>query len=80
MHRLGSGYADFFEQVAYDRKLRNQMNLSRQKCHEISQGNAALSEEALHYYAYTVLYEERRAGRFPAWEGVRIVRERVKET
>ena len=56
------------------------MNLNHQECLEISQGNAALSQEALQYYAYLTLYEERRAGRFPAWEGVRIVRERVKET
>ena len=34
----------------------------------------------LNYYAYNVLYAERRQGRFPAWEGLRIVQERMKQT
>ena len=38
-----------------------------------------LEEIALSYYAYTVLYAERRQGRPPAWKGLRIVRERMKQ-
>lgn len=36
------------------------------------------TEEAFSLYAFFVLLDERRAGRMPAWEGIRIVRERKK--
>ncbi len=45
---------------------------------EISHKYANKRDEIFPYYAFLVLLDERQSGRIPAWEGIRIVRERVE--
>ncbi|MBD2774970.1 hypothetical protein [Iningainema tapete] len=40
-------------------------------------GKREFKEEILNLYLFCVLIDERRAGRLPSWEGIRIVRERI---
>ncbi len=56
----------------------NTINLSRQENEAISRNYLEKLNEIYPLYVYLVLLDERQAGRIPAWESIRIVRERVE--
>ena len=56
--------------------IQQSFNLSSQACEAISQKHAQKRDEIYPLYVYLVLIDERRKGNIPAWEGIRIVRER----
>jgi hypothetical protein len=56
----------------------NTINLSRQENEVISRNYLEKLNEIYPLYVYLVLLDERQAGRMPAWESIRIVRERVE--
>lgn len=66
----------------YDAALKNNqalrdVKLTDTKCKKLSNLYAAKSYEAFNLYAFLRLITERQTGQMPAWEGIRIVRERV---
>jgi hypothetical protein len=66
----------------YDAALKNNqalrdVKLTDTKCQKLSNLYAAKSYEAFNLYAFLRLITERQTGQMPAWEGIRIVRERV---
>ena len=68
--------SDAYAEAAQDSKLRAK-RLTRQACSSLSDEYAAYRDEALDLYAFCVLIDERRKGNMPAWEGIRIVREKI---
>jgi hypothetical protein len=65
--------------VSTNKNALNRLNLSRQESETISRNYLKNIDEIYQLYVYLVLLDERQAGRIPAWEGIRIVRERVQE-
>ena len=66
----------FYRKTAQNKNIQQKMNLNSQKCEEISQEYAQKRDKIYEVYVYLVLIDERRKGNMPAWEGIRIVRER----
>ncbi|NET60056.1 MAG: NACHT domain-containing protein [Symploca sp. SIO2E6] len=64
-----------YQATSQDRKALEQINLSRQECEEISRKYQYKIDEIYPIYVHLVLQDERQAGRIPAWEGIRLVRE-----
>ncbi|NJL41451.1 MAG: NACHT domain-containing protein [Leptolyngbyaceae cyanobacterium SM1_4_3] len=67
---------------AYDRAARNRGLLPTQKptrkdCEDLSREYLNKSSEAFNLYAFFVLIDQRRAGQFPAWESIRIVKQKT---
>jgi hypothetical protein len=56
----------------------NKFELSGQESEVISRKYLQKLNEIYPLYVYLVLLDERQAGRIPAWESIRIVRERVE--
>lgn len=71
--------ADVYDRASKNRKIWQSNRLSRKRCEELSRESASKRDEVLNLYAFLVLLEERREGRMPAWEGIRIVRERAND-
>ena len=65
-----------YSEVARNRKIRQKNNLNRQECEQESIKYARKKDEIFQLYAYLVLMDQRQKGNMPAWEGIRIVRER----
>ena len=65
-----------YENFEKNKKERNKINLSRQKCKKLSKAYAQKTDEMYLLYVYLVLIDERINKNMPAWEGIRIVRER----
>jgi hypothetical protein len=65
--------------VSKKKNALKRLNLSRKQSEAISQKYLNNIDEIYPLYVYLVLLDERQAGRMPAWEGIRIVRERVQE-
>jgi len=55
-----------------------QIKLSRKQSEAISRKYQQKIDEIYPLYVYLVLLDERQAGRIPAWEGIRLVRERIE--
>ncbi|WP_392530185.1 hypothetical protein [Nostoc sp. C117] len=53
-----------------------QLKLTDQQSEGVSSDYATQRDEILDLYTFLVLRDERRSGRIPVWEGIRIVRER----
>jgi hypothetical protein len=47
------------------------------ECQELNSQYSIKREQVFNRFIASVLLEERRAGNIPAWEGIRIVRERI---
>ncbi|NET54824.1 MAG: hypothetical protein F6K47_01030 [Symploca sp. SIO2E6] len=58
-------------------KNRGALDISRQESEAISRKYQEKIDEIYPLYFYLVLLDERQAGRIPAWEGIRLVREKV---
>ena len=65
-----------YRKIAQNNEIRKTINLSRQKCEEIIKKYEQKRDEIYPLYVYLVLIDERQKGNMPAWEGIRIVRER----
>ncbi|MEO0688594.1 MAG: SUMF1/EgtB/PvdO family nonheme iron enzyme, partial [Cyanobacteria bacterium J06649_11] len=68
-----------YAEASQNKKIRQNLKLSRQECEQKSQEYTKKKDNIFKLYAYLVLMEQRQEGKMPAWEGIRIVRER-KET
>jgi hypothetical protein len=66
-----------YELISKNQGLLNRINLSRQESEAISRKYLDNFNEIYPLYVYLVLLDERQAGRIPAWESIRIVREIV---
>jgi hypothetical protein len=67
-----------YEAISKIQKALNTINLSRQENENISRKYLKKFNEIYPLYVYLVLLDERQSGRIPAWESIRIVRERVE--
>jgi len=63
--------------VSQDRNALKTLEISSQKSEIISQKYRKKRDKLYPLYAFLVLLDERQAGRMPAWEGIRIVQERI---
>ncbi len=71
-HLLDKMYEQAFENF----KMRFSIGLTLSECQQKSQKYAQKRDEIFQLYAYLVLIDQRQKGNMPAWEGIRIVRER----
>ena len=76
--RLWGWLADFHNWVSKNRSNLEILQLSRQDCNDIIRECSEKKKATFQIYTFFVLMDERRAGRMSAWEGIRIVRERVE--
>ena len=73
-HFLSAAY----EAISKNKTALNTINLSRQESEDLSRKYLDNFNKIYPVYVYLVLLDERQAGRIPAWESIRIVRERVE--
>jgi hypothetical protein len=67
-----------YEVISKNKEALNTIELSGQESEAISRKYLEKLNEIYPLYVYLVLLDERQAGRIPAWESIRIVRERVE--
>jgi hypothetical protein len=67
-----------YEVISTNKAALNTIKLSRQESEVISRKYLHKLNEIYQLYVYLVLLDERQAGWIPAWESIRIVRERVE--
>jgi hypothetical protein len=71
---LSAGY----EAISKNKAALNLIKLSGQESEAISRKYLDNFNEIYPLYVFLVLLDERQSGRIPAWESIRIVRERVE--
>ncbi|NER99273.1 MAG: NACHT domain-containing protein [Symploca sp. SIO1B1] len=64
-----------YKAASQNKEVLKQINLSHQKSETIGRKYQQKIDAIYPLYVYLVLQDERLAGRIPAWEGIRIVRE-----
>ena len=69
---------DIYDRAAKNRKVLQARKLTRERCDELIRDCATKRDECFDLYTFFVLIDLRREGKMPAWEGIRIVRERVE--
>ncbi|NET61118.1 MAG: hypothetical protein F6K47_34830 [Symploca sp. SIO2E6] len=67
-----------YKAASQNQKTLRQIKLSRRESQTISRKYQEKIDEIYPLYVYLVLLDERQAGRIPAWEGIRLVRERIE--
>jgi len=67
-----------YQGIYQNRKALQQIKLSRQQSEALSRKYQHKIDEIYPLYVYLVLLDERQAGKIPAWEGIRLVRERIE--
>jgi hypothetical protein len=67
-----------YEAISKNEAALNKINLSGQASEAISRKYLERFNEIYPLYVHLVLLDQRQAGRIPAWESIRIVRERVE--
>jgi hypothetical protein len=70
-------FPDIYEEASKNKELLEQVNLTVAECQELNSQYSIKREQAFRHFIASVLLEERRSGNIPAWEGIRIVRERI---
>ncbi|MDB9412089.1 hypothetical protein [Microcystis aeruginosa] len=70
-------FPDIYEAASKNEELLEKVNLTVAECEELNLQYSAKREQVFSRFIASVLLEERRAGNIPAWEGIRIVRERI---
>ncbi len=65
-----------YRKIAQNRNVQIPINRSSQECEEISKEYEQKRDTIYQLYVYLVLIDQRQKGNMPAWEGIRIVRER----
>jgi hypothetical protein len=61
------------------RELSKYKNLTSQECKDLSNNYGLKRNKFFNLYVFFLLLDERREGSMPAWEGIRIVRERIED-
>jgi hypothetical protein len=67
-----------YKAISQNKAALNTIKLSRQENEAISRKYLDNFNEIYLLYVYLVLLDERQSGRIPAWESIRIARERVE--
>lgn len=67
-----------YEVISQNQEALNTIKLSREESEAISGEYLENFNKIYPLYVYLILLDERQAGRMPAWESIRIVRERVE--
>ncbi|NEP09906.1 MAG: SUMF1/EgtB/PvdO family nonheme iron enzyme [Symploca sp. SIO2C1] len=67
-----------YKALSQNEEMHKRIKLSRQKSEGISRKYLEKIDKIYPLYVYLVLLDERQAGRIPAWEGIRLVRERIE--
>jgi hypothetical protein len=67
-----------YQAISKNKAALNTIKLSGQESEAISRKYLQKLNEIYPLYLYLVLLDERQTGRIPAWESIRIVRERVE--
>jgi hypothetical protein len=70
--------ADIYDRAANNRKVLQARNLTPEDCNKLNRDCATKRDECFDVYTFFVLTDLRREGKMPAWEGIRIVRERIE--
>ncbi|MFM8307451.1 MAG: SUMF1/EgtB/PvdO family nonheme iron enzyme [Microcystis aeruginosa] len=70
-------FPDIYEAASKNEKLLYRVNLTVAECQELNSQYSSKREQVFNRFIASVLLEERRAGNIPAWQGIRIVRERI---
>ncbi|MFM7354653.1 MAG: hypothetical protein ACKO1G_16925, partial [Microcystis aeruginosa] len=70
-------FPDIYEAASKNEELLKQVNLTVAECQELNSQYSSKREQVFTRFIASVLLEERRAGNIPAWQGIRIVRERI---
>jgi len=70
-------FPDIYEAASKNEELLDQVNLKVAECQELNSQYSSKREQVFNRFIASVLLEERQAGNIPAWEGIRIVRERI---
>ncbi|NES24638.1 MAG: SUMF1/EgtB/PvdO family nonheme iron enzyme [Symploca sp. SIO3E6] len=66
-----------YQELSQNREALKHIKLSCQQSESLSRKYQQKIDEIYPLYVYLVLLDERQAGRIPAWEGIRLVRERI---
>ncbi|NEO97683.1 MAG: SUMF1/EgtB/PvdO family nonheme iron enzyme [Symploca sp. SIO2E9] len=69
--------SNIYEKTPSDRRILQARNLTREDCENFQLEYATKRDDTWNIYASFLLIDERREGKMPAWEGIRIVRERI---
>lgn len=69
---------DIYAQISRSSKALKLLKLNRNDCEAFKQTYSATATRSFSLYAFFSLIELRRQGEMPAWEGIRIVRERIE--
>ncbi|AOY78941.1 NACHT domain-containing protein [Moorena producens JHB] len=69
--------ADIYKKAATNPQILKPVHLTVQNCQELSRKYASNRDKIAPIYTLFLLMDERRTGRMPAWEGIRVVREKV---
>jgi hypothetical protein len=67
-----------YEVISTNEAALNTIKLSSPESEVISRNYLQKLHEIYPLYVYLVLLDQRQSGRIPAWESIRIVRERVE--
>jgi hypothetical protein len=67
-----------YEAISKKKAALTTIKLSRRKSESISRHYRENFNEIYPLYVFLVLLDKRQSGRIPAWESIRIVRERVE--
>ncbi|NER23888.1 MAG: SUMF1/EgtB/PvdO family nonheme iron enzyme [Symploca sp. SIO1C2] len=67
-----------YQGISQNRKALQQIKLSRQQSEALSRKYQRKIDEIYPLYVYLVLLDELQSGRIPAWESIRLVRERIE--
>ncbi|NEP57840.1 MAG: formylglycine-generating enzyme family protein [Symploca sp. SIO2G7] len=67
-----------YQVLSQNKDVLKQIKLSSQKSEAISRKYKKKIDKIYPLYVYLVLLDERQAGWIPAWEGIRLVRERIE--
>lgn len=69
--------SNIYEKVSSDRNILQARNLTSQDCETFRVEYTSKRDDTWNIYVSFLLIDERREGKMPAWEGIRIVRERI---
>jgi hypothetical protein len=70
-------FPDIYEEASKNEKLLEKVNLTVAECEKLNLQYSAKREQTFSRFIASLLLEERQTGNIPAWEGIRIVRERI---
>jgi hypothetical protein len=69
--------ANFHQNILNDIQQLKQQKLNQKSCQDLIKKFTQKGDEAFNLYVFFLLIEERRSGNISAWEGIRIVRQKI---